>query len=274
MCVSAKVRPVLWVVLVLSVAASGIVLLSFSGLVPLKENEYPAIVPWGEKDVRNITYQFSFHSQSHSVTFPVEMPVYFGAKNTRKEARVFTHKPPEEILREYYSSFIYDGYQESLYEEILADMRFIRDSCNLNDDEYLELLVAFVRSIPFEGDFNETGVKFPVETVIEGGDCDDRSALLIGLMTCEGYDAALLYFDGKYHTAVGVRDGAGQGSYEGYAYIETTASLPLGVIPTDLANGDTLDTEPLVIRFGNGTKWYSAGERKKRIKDHLYSRFE
>ncbi|WP_298669069.1 hypothetical protein, partial [uncultured Methanofollis sp.] len=105
---SAKVRPVLWVVLVLSVAVSGIVLLSFSGLVPLKENEYPAIVPWGEKDVRNITYQFSFHSQNHSVTFPVEMPVYFGAKNTRKEARVFTQKPPGEILQEYYSSFIYD----------------------------------------------------------------------------------------------------------------------------------------------------------------------
>ena len=165
---------------------------------------------------------------------------------------------------EFYSSFIYDSYQESLYEEILADMRSIRDSHGLNDDEYLELLVAFVRSIPFEGDFNETGVKFPVETVIEGGDCDDRSALLIGLMTREGYDAALLYFDGKFHTAVGVRDGAGQGSYEGYAYIETTASLPIGVIATDLANGDTLDTEPLVIRFGNGIKRYSRrGAEKK-----------
>ncbi|WP_160329535.1 hypothetical protein [Methanofollis ethanolicus] len=258
--VSAKVRPIFWVVLVLSVAAGGIVLLSFSGLVPLKENEYPAIVPYGEKEVRNVTYQFSFHSQNHSVTFPVEMPVYLGAKRSLKEAHLFTHKPPEEILQEYYSSFINDRYQESLYGEILGDMRFIRDSCNLNDDEYLELLVAFVRSIPFEGDFNETGVKFPVETVIEGGDCDDRSVLLIGLMTREGYDAALLYFDGKYHTAVGVRDGAGRGNYGGYTYIETTASLPIGVIATGLANGDTLDTEPRVIRFGNGTKRYYSGE--------------
>ncbi len=264
LCVSAKVRPIFWIVLGLSVAASGIVLLVFFDIVPLKENEYPAIVPCGEKGIRNVTYQFSFHSQNHSVTFPVEMPVYFGAKNSRKEAHIFTHKPPEEILQEYYSSFIYDRHQESLYGEILGDMRFIRDSCNLNDDEYLELLVAFVRSIPFEGDFNETGVKFPVETIIEGGDCDDRSVLLIGLMTREGYDAALLYFDGKYHTAVGVRDGAGQGNYEGYAYIETTASLPIGVKATELANGDTLDTEPCVIRFGNGTKWYSRGGAEKR----------
>lgn len=256
---SAKVRPIFWIVLVLSVAAGGMILLSFFGLVPMKENEYPAIVPSGDKEVRNVTYQFSFRSQDYSVAFPVDMSVYFGAKHSRKEAHLFTKKPQEEILQEYYSSFINDRYQEDLYGEILGDMRSIRDSCGLNDDEYLELLAAFVQSIPFEGDFNETGVKFPVETIIEGGDCDDRSVLLIGLLTREGYDTALLYFDGKFHTAVGVRDGIGQGNYGEYAYIETTAPIPIGTRSIELANGDVLDTQPLIIRFGNGTKRYCSG---------------
>lgn len=256
---SATVRPLLWLLLLFSLAIIGTVLLSISGLVPVRENVYPGIVACGESDVRTVTHQFSCRSEDHSVTVPVDMAVYLGAKRSPKEARIYSKMPPEEMMREYYSAFIFDECQDDLYGEILADLRSIRDESGLDDDGYLELLAVFVQSLPFEGNFNETGVKFPVETVVEGGDCDDRSVLLIGLMTREGYDAALLVFDGKFHTAVGVRDGSGTGSYGGYAYIETTAVMPVGERAVELANGDVLDTEPLVIRFGNGTRCYHGG---------------
>ncbi|TAJ45732.1 hypothetical protein [Methanofollis fontis] len=253
---SATVRPLLWILLLFSLAVIGTVLLSISGLVPVRENVYPGIVVCGESGVRAVTHQFSCHSEDHSVMVPVEMAVYLGAKRSPKEARIYSKMPPEEMMQEYYSAFIFDECQEGLYAEILADLRSIRDASGLDDDGYLELLAVFVQSLPFEGDFNETGVKFPVETVVEGGDCDDRSVLLIGLMAREGYDAALLVFEERSHTAVGVRDGSGVGEYGGYACIETTAVMPVGEKAVELANGDLLDTEPLVIRFGNGTKCY------------------
>jgi len=254
--VSATVRPVLWLLLLLSLVVIGTVLLSISGLISMRENIYPGIVPGDESGVRDVTHRFSYRSQDHAVTVPVETAVYLGAKRSPKEARMYSKMSPEEMMQEYYSAFIFDGCQDGLYGEILADLRSIRDESGLDDDEYLELLAVFVQSLPFEGEFNETGVKFPVETIVEGGDCDDRSALLIGLMTREGYDAALLVFDGKFHTAVGVRDGSGAGEYGGYAYIETTVVMPVGVKAVALANGDVLDIEPLVIRFGDGTRCY------------------
>lgn len=47
--------------------------------------------------------------------------------------------------------------------------------------------------------------KYPVETLVEGGDCEDKSILLAAILRAMGYRTALLVFSGNPgHIAVGV----------------------------------------------------------------------
>lgn len=44
--------------------------------------------------------------------------------------------------------------------------------------------------------------RYPIETIIEGGDCEDKSILFVSIMKAEGYDVALVTF--PYHEMGGV----------------------------------------------------------------------
>ncbi|WP_062399109.1 hypothetical protein [Methanogenium cariaci] len=73
-----------------------------------------------------------------------------------------------------------------------------------NSDEYIEFLTVYVQSLAYNTSPDETGPKFPVETVIEkAGDCDDKSVLLAGLLSREDYNVSLFYFPDDSHMAVG-----------------------------------------------------------------------
>ncbi|MFQ5887689.1 MAG: hypothetical protein ACE5HY_03230 [Candidatus Hydrothermarchaeales archaeon] len=84
----------------------------------------------------------------------------------------------------------------------------IRDISGTLADHYVgrknlaEHVLAFVQSLPYEGDMDEYP-KYPLETLVEGGgDCEDTSILYAALMKALGYDVALLDF--KDHVMVGV----------------------------------------------------------------------
>jgi hypothetical protein len=110
--------------------------------------------------------------------------------------------------------------------------------------------------------------KFPVETVVDGtGDCADRSLLLAGLLSHEGYKVALFVFLPEAHMALGV--GSTDFLYRdtGYAYLETTNFSLVGIPPEELAGGITLQSYPMIIPIGNGTKLYSSGAQTRYIEN-------
>lgn len=119
--------------------------------------------------------------------------------------------------------------QEHKYFLYLAKVLY-KDAKDLKYDDYqlAAYLTAFVQSIPYKDDpYNDDYdyPKYPIETMIEnGGDCEDKAALLSALLKTFEIDVVMVELSD--HMAVGVAcDNCGDYySYKGrkYSFIETT----------------------------------------------------
>ncbi|WAC05402.1 MAG: hypothetical protein OS112_01860 [Methanoregula sp.] len=213
-------------------------------------------------------YTYPFERSTITFTMPVNGSVYAGAKAADKEVTVYGNVSKQEWSSRTYLSMVSDPNQEEFYQELLARFRGIRQQSELTDDEYVELLSVFVQSIRYET-FAENPVKFPIETFTDkSGDCDDKSLLLAGLLSREGYRVALLSFPDQSHMAVGIACTGTDYKGTGYAYIETTNFSFVGVPPDGLAGGVVLTPDdPLVIPLGNGSKAYGACDQTRFLHD-------
>lgn len=112
-----------------------------------------------------------------------------------------------------------------------------------------EYLTAFVQqAIPYKSDPHNYGwdyPKYPIETLVEqGGDCEDKAALLVALLKTFGFDAVLVSLPGHMAAAINCANCNGYYLHNGkkYAFIETTEKgWGIGVVPPDSRNvGATL----------------------------------
>jgi flagellar biosynthesis chaperone FliJ len=258
------------IILCLFLAASGC-LQGIPGLTP--PVTYPVIVPVKGGIMPPVpVYQFRFQDRSVTLTADINPEVYAGSREADKSARIYDDKIGQpEWLAGIYTAMISDPAQDDFYSNLLTRARMEKAKGALEDDEYLEYLAVFVQSIPYEN-LNLTDPKFPVETFADGeGDCDDKSMLLAGLLSREGYRVALLYFEPELHMAVGVDCGDSGYKNSGYGYIETTNTSYVGVEPGTLAGGVILESYPLVFPVGNGTKTYTICNETREINELLES---
>ncbi|MFA6226002.1 MAG: hypothetical protein WC620_07485 [Methanoregula sp.] len=183
----------------------------------------------------NRQYTFSFQKTTITITTNVSNAVYYGAKNGDKFAIISQETAPETLASDYYRAFVDDPHQDPLYADLLEGFRSIRTNHQYSDDEYLELLTVFVQSLPYDNEsaaHPDNPSRFPVETIVDGaGDCDDKSVLLAGLLSREGYNVSLLLFIPEHHMAVGVTGDSMQYRDTGYIYVETTGVLLMGDVP-------------------------------------------
>jgi len=119
----------------------------------------------------------------------------------------------------------------------------------MNDIDQINLVLNFVRSIPYQYDIEGKGVRdywrLPVETLCEGkGDCEDHAFLFASLMKAMGYRVAILDINvwddinkritnGHMAAAVAVEGGSGSSMTIGgvdYYYCETTGEMSTGKI--------------------------------------------
>lgn len=212
----------------------------------------PAIVPEpGVGEFEELTFRFSFMQEVRTVSVNVDRSVYLGARNASKVATIRSGTGPDGWLTGYYGPFMADPQQDALYTDLLGEFEKIRAGSDLDDDEYVELLTAFVQSLPYASDYTQP--RYPVETVVDGrGDCDDRSLLLAALLDRAGYDAALFYFGEANHVAVGVASPDATFGDSGYAIIETTEKNLIGVLPEGMSPAEDV----CVIPVSSGGKAY------------------
>ncbi len=220
----------------------------------------PAIVPVEGAALDDTpVYTFPFGDGEETIRVDPDPAVYAGAKKADRQLYLAKDLPKEEWIPIYYRAFVNDSHQEPFYADLLAALREIRDREGLDDDRYLELIAAFVQSVPYRTDASIVEPKFPIETCVDGeGDCDDKSLLLSGLLAREGYGVALLYFGEEGHMAVGVASAGCRYRNTPFAYIETTNRSYVGIPPATLADGTTLASDPLVIPVGDGDRFYGA----------------
>jgi hypothetical protein len=245
---------------------------SLPALVPLPPDVvYPSIEPVADAaPMAPVPFAWLFEAAEVQLTVPVDAAVYQGAKGSRKSALFFREIEELEWIPEYYRAFVDEPHQEPLYEDMLVGLRALRDSLGLDQDRYAELIVTLVQSLEYRTDPVYLEPKFPVETVGDAnGDCDDKTLLAAALLAREGYDVAILLFSDEQHVSLGIRSNGSTYGDSGYALVETTTPILFGWVPDSL-NGDiSLETEPVVIRIGEGTRAYGAGRQTDAIRAAL-----
>jgi len=205
------------------------------------------------------THTFSFEKSQITISVPVDADVYSGAKSTDKSVSIYGNISENTWVSASYLSMINDAAQDPLYSDLITRFREIRDDQKLSSDEYLELMAAYTQSLTYETT-PDNPAKYPIETVVDGtGDCDDKSLLLAGLLSHEGYNVSLLSFSPEAHMALGIGSAEPQFRDTGYTYLETTNLSYVGVLPDDFKDGITLTSEPLVIPVGSGSTGYNSG---------------
>ena len=234
----------------------------------------PVIVPRISPDLNGlqsspviISHRFPFEKTTVNLTLPINVSVYEGAKQAEKATTVYGNISETVWLTQSYRAMVQDPAQDSLYAGLLTETDKIRLQQKLSDDEYLELIAVYVQSLRYETR-EQNPAKFPVETIVDrAGDCDDKSLLLAGLLSREGYPVALLLFGPESHMAVGVGSDDYLYKNTGYTFVETTNYSFVGV-PTDKLGGNlTLYSDPVIIPIGNGTKFYGSGSETRYIHD-------
>lgn len=227
----------------------------------------PHIVPLSS-DSRSIasTHSYPFGQEIITITVPVSDAVYQGAKLANKDVTIYGNISEYTWVTESYQSMINDPAQVDLYDELLRGFRKIKTEKGLSDDEYLELITTFVQSLRYET-LADNPAKFPVETVVDGsGDCDDKSLLLAGLLSREGYRIALMSFGPEEHMAVGIVADDYLYKNTDYTYIETTNISFVGIPADTLRGGRILQSSPVIMPIGNGTKIYTSGKETRSIR--------
>ena len=225
------------------------------------------VVPTGLPIPVSSTYPFQ--NGTVTITVSANRSVYEGAKNAEKSVTIIGNITESVWIAESYRAMIDDPAQEPLYRELLTGFRAIRQEENLDSDEYLELIAVYVQSLQYETT-GKNPAKFPIETVVDhSGDCDDKSLLLAGLLSREGYAVALLTFGEENHMAVGI--GAEDCRYRDtmFTFLETTNVSFVGIAPNNLVSDLPLRSAPFIIPVGEGTTNYTACTETRYIHEML-----
>lgn len=219
--------------------------------------EYPCLIETDTEGFVTAKIAFPYRHLNYSFTIEIPRSLLDGAKSSSKTAKV-----PAGIqdawLENYYTAFSLAAPLEPFYKTLLAQFRKIRREQNLTSDEYVELLTAYVQSIPYDHDklaSIEIAPRYPVETVFENrGICSDKTILLAGLLAHEGYSCAVLHFAKENHVTVGLPAPDGFDYFGcGYAVVETTAISYIGAASSEFG---VCAGRPKVLPIGHGTKTY------------------
>lgn len=205
-----------------------------------------------------VNRSFTFQNNSLSITIAVNASVYAASKKSPRAT--FLIGDQKTTFTRYYRAMIDDPTQEPIYTDLLGRFRQIRSERNLSDDEYLELIAAYVQTIPYWHGGN-TPPRYPAELLVENvGDCDDKSILLAGLLARENYSVVLFRFGPEKHMAVGVKSDAFPYKSTGFTFLEAMAPAYVGVPSSFITENWLLYSDPLVLPVSTGTRVYRSGE--------------
>lgn len=205
-----------------------------------------------------ITSTYPFQNGKTTISLSINGSVYEGAKNADKSVTIIGNISSNIWIPDCYRAMVNDPAQEPIYQDLLSGFRKIKSERNLDSDEYMELIAVYVQSLKYETR-EENPAKFPVETVADqAGDCDDKSLLLAGLLSREGYSVALFSFGPENHMALGVGSDDCRYKNTNYTFLETTNLSYIGIVTEKLGNTVSLQSDPIIIPIGEGTKTYTS----------------
>jgi len=152
-----------------------------------------------------------------------------------------------------YSVYVTHPLDDEYISTIIGKFDDFASAEGYDEVQLVELVVAFVQSLPYTSDDVTTGfdeyARYPLETLVDGGgDCEDTSILTSALLDGMGYGAVL--FSLPEHVGVGV-DVDHYGTYwlyedVKYYYVETTGEgWEIGELP-EAHQGHSATVYPII----------------------------
>ncbi len=203
---------------------------------------------------RFASWSFAFGDQAVRVRVPVDEAALRAAQGIDTSAMF---RASGELRAHYVAHVVGVQSRSSFIADFSEQLRRIRWSRHLDDDEYLELMTRAVQSLPHRTE--QQRVRLPIEVAASGfGVCSEKALLLASLMVHEGYQTAMWVFDSQNHVALGVGSYAAQFRDSGYAFIETTRNAYVGEYDPEFLASGPVERPPQFISLG-GTTRYQAG---------------
>jgi hypothetical protein len=174
-------------------------------------------------------YEWSYKSEKYILTTSIPGGLYEYYKSKPR--------PPTRN----YSVYVTDPRDDEWLGDIVKSFNKFALEEGLSESEKINLMIAFVQSLPYTPDDVTTPYdeypRYPVETLVDnGGDCEDASILMAALLDQMGHDIILI--SPPEHMAVGISGkDVFYGSYweldnKWYFYLETTGEgWEIGEVP-------------------------------------------
>lgn len=229
----------------------------------------PKITPENGEDIEPAKITFRFEGRKYSVEGAVDKRIYYGATNSPRSFVSTFNKSEADKQADYMRAFIDDPAQKDAIDGLCDAFHEIKQEQNFSRDTYAEFMTKYVQAIPYDVERASAGLadktlngdpRFPVQTIVDGtGDCDEKVFLLAALLKHEGYGCAGFLYGEEKHLCLGIKsEGAGYKN-SGYEIVETTSPMYISEVPKSFAGGVELKSEPRVVVFGTGSKFYSRG---------------
>jgi len=186
-------------------------------------------------------FDFEIYKHKYNVEISFDKPIINSYKGALRNLSYYTGETPPSF-EDHYNLFLNDDQDLYLLYGVLETLK----SRSIGTDyDIIQMIVGFVQTIPY--DEYAADVNYPYETLaFNKGDCDEKSILLCKLLNLAGYDACLFIYEKERHMAVGLKV-AESGYYKnGYVFIESTNTFPIGMRGKS-ADGKESKEEPLII---------------------------
>ena len=212
-----------------------------------------------------VTQSFRFQGRKQTITFKVPRADLRWSDGRELRIRVSDTESHEDRISQFWRSVVSEPHQTSTYEALSKSFRSIRAAQQLDDNEYAELMTAWVQQMPYDDAEAKSGAsnRYPVVTAVKGtGVCGDKSVLLAGLLAHEGYKVALFEFEGESHMSVGLGTTTKGYRETGYAFLETTGPGLIGEVGAAYGpdGSITLRSRPILVTISTTGTRYSAGK--------------
>ena len=236
------------------------------------DSVYPYIIPVDGREVSPASIDFRYMEQNFTVQAQVDHRVYHGAVIAQRGFLLASDASEDERIQamaDYYSMMTFDPEMNDAIENIVAQMREIRDQLNLDSDQYVELMARFVQSIPYDEnrgfiDYDTKALgdpRMPIQVLVDGtGDCDEKVMLLAAMLAHEGYRVSMLLFEPESHIALGIASQGDGFKGTGYEFVETTGISYVSEVPLSFIGGIELESDPIILTLDPAEAGFDRGE--------------
>lgn len=238
-------------------------------------SEEPEIKPLELLNPVSKKYSWQYKNQTYEIDLTLFQSVYDAY---REKTKIYSYRGElsPTWAEEYFAMFVTPLSQDQSIRELTEAIEKEAAEHKLTDDQTIELVMAFVQSIPYDdakarlvlsGD--QTALpRYPYEVLYDdAGICSGKSFLAYAMVRELGYGVAFFEYETDKHIAIGIQCSREHSTYgSGYCYAETTApNNKIGIIPSFDAVNNSAEQESELEYFSEdeiGSQTKNLGQGK------------